>query len=79
MIDLRKFNEAIVKNGMYSAFVQQMLNSCLVTTRIVPQNWKNLVTTVLEPGPQLQWKMRLGPLNTEEGLEVLKSPKTIHS
>ena len=33
-----------------------MLNSWSTSNRIIPQDWRDLVTAVLEPGPQLQWR-----------------------
>ncbi|KAL6040241.1 hypothetical protein STEG23_020317 [Scotinomys teguina] len=55
MLDLKRFKEAIVNYGIHSPFVKQMLNSWSTCNRIVPQDWKDLVTAVLEPGAQLQW------------------------
>lgn len=67
VLDLR-FKEAMVTFGMHSLFVRQMLNS-----------WPTGYSTKLERlgysrGPC--GKMRLGPLNNEVGLQVLKFPKT---
>ena len=36
--------------------MKQKLNSWATRNRIIPQDWKYLVTAVLEVGPQLQWK-----------------------
>ena len=47
--------EAIVSYGMHLPSVKQMLNSWSVCNRISPKDWIELVKSVLEPGPQLQW------------------------
>ena len=41
---------------MYSPYVKQILNSWVTHNRTVPQDWKNLAITILEAGPQLQWR-----------------------
>ena len=56
MLDLRRLKEAIVSYGMHSSFVRQMLKSWTTKNRTVPQDWKDLITAILESGPQLQWK-----------------------
>ena len=56
MLNLRRFKEVIVSYGMHSPFVKQMLNSWSTSNRIIPQDWRVLVTVVLESGPQLQWR-----------------------
>lgn len=51
MLDLRKFKQAVISYSMYLAFVKQMLNSWTTRKRIIPQDWKELITTVLEDVP----------------------------
>lgn len=46
MIALSRFKEAAISYGMHSLFIQN---------RIIPQDWKGLVTAILEAGPQLKW------------------------
>lgn len=55
ILDLKIFKFALISYGMYSPFVKKSLTSWLTSNRIAPQNWKDLVTALLEPGPQLQW------------------------
>ena len=56
MLDLRRFKKVVVSYSMHSPSVQQMLKSWPTCNRIIPQDWRDLVTAVLEPGPQLQWR-----------------------
>ena len=53
---VREEEEVMVSYGMCSPFVKQVLNSWSTCNRIIPQDWRDLVTAVLEPGPQLQWR-----------------------
>ena len=55
VLDLRRFKEAIVSYGIHLAFVEKMLNSWPVGSRIIPNDEKKLIKALLEPGPQLQW------------------------
>ena len=55
LLDLKRFKEAIVLNGMHSTFLKQMLNSWSVCYRIISNDWKDLVNGVLETETQLQW------------------------
>lgn len=79
MLDLKKFKETIVSYGMRSPFVKQMPNSWFTQNRIIPQDWKDLATAVLEAGPQLHrepgGEMKLWPLSNMVGLEVVRFPK----
>ena len=50
MLNLNRFKETVVSYGMNSPFVRQMLNSWSTRNRSIPQNWKDLVTAVLESG-----------------------------
>ena len=56
MLDLKRFKEVIISNGMHSPYVKQMLNLWATWNRIIPQVWRDLFTAVLESGPQLQWR-----------------------
>ena len=55
MLDLRRFEEAVI-HSVHSLYFKQMLNSWATQNRIIPQDWKDLVTAILETGPLLQWK-----------------------
>lgn len=44
----------IILYGIYSPYVKQTLNSWATQNIIIPQDWKHLVTTILDAGPQLQ-------------------------
>lgn len=48
MLDLSRLKETVVS---HSPYLKQMLNSWQL--RIIPQNWKDLATTILEVGPHL--------------------------
>lgn len=41
--------------GIHSPSMKQILNSCVVQNRIIPQGWKDRTKAVLEHGSQLQW------------------------
>lgn len=56
MLDLRRFKEAIVSYGMHLPFKKWMLNLRATRNRILPQDWKDLFTAVLEAGLHLQWR-----------------------
>ena len=71
-LDLRRFKEAVVLYGIHSPFVQQMLNSWSTGNRIVPNDWKDLVTIVYwnlvhSYSGGYGKKLRLGPLNNKVG------------
>ena len=51
----KAFKEAMISYGMHSPSVRQILNNWATQNRIIPQDWKGLVTAILEAGPQLQW------------------------
>ena len=51
ILDLKRFKKATVSYGMHSPFVKQMLNSWTTWNRIISQDWKDLVTAVLEAAP----------------------------
>jgi hypothetical protein len=54
MSNLNHFKEAIVSYGLHSSFVKEMLNNWATQHRVIPQDWKGLVSAVLEAGQQLQ-------------------------
>ena len=54
MIDLRWFKEAMISYRTHSPYVKQILNNWATQNRIIPQDWKRLITAILETGPQLQ-------------------------
>ena len=55
VLDLRKFKETVTNYGMHSPFVKQILTSWTIKKRIIPQDWKNMTRTILEPAAYLQW------------------------
>ena len=55
MIDLRCFSEAVTSYRIHSLYVKQILNNWATQNRIIPQDWKGLVTAVLETGLLMQW------------------------
>ena len=54
ILDLRRFKAAVTSYGINSPYVKQMLNSWATQNRIIPQDWKDLASAILEAGPQLQ-------------------------
>jgi hypothetical protein len=51
MLDLRG---AIVEYGMHSPYVKQVLNNWATQNHVISKGWKDLMTAILEAGPQLQ-------------------------
>ncbi|KAL6094307.1 hypothetical protein STEG23_014256 [Scotinomys teguina] len=54
--DFKNMKEAIVTYGIHSTYVKQMLNSWSTSNRIIPDDWHQLTSAVLEYIQQLQWK-----------------------
>ena len=55
MLDLKHLKESLVLYSLHSPFVKEMLNTLTTKNRVIPQDWKGLVSAVLEAGQQLQW------------------------
>ncbi|KAL6093698.1 hypothetical protein STEG23_031128 [Scotinomys teguina] len=66
--DFKNMKEAIVTYGIHSTYVKQMLNSWSTSNRIIPDDWHQLTSAVLEYSQQLQWKcwLREEARNLEE-------------
>lgn len=58
MLAFERVKEAVISYSMHSLSVRQMLNSSTTWNRIIPQDRKDLVTTVLKADSQLKWKTR---------------------
>ena len=56
MKDFKGIKEAITTHGIHSTFVKQLLNSWSTSNRVIPEDWKQLTSAVLEYSQQLQWK-----------------------
>lgn len=56
MRDFKEIKEAITTHGIHSTFVKQLLNSWSTSNRVIPEDWKQLTSAVLEYSQQLQWK-----------------------
>ncbi|KAL6034566.1 hypothetical protein STEG23_035004 [Scotinomys teguina] len=54
--DFKNMKEAIVTYGIHSPYVKQMLNSWSTSNRIIPDDWHQSTSAVLEYSQQLQWK-----------------------
>ncbi|KAL6036459.1 hypothetical protein STEG23_034170 [Scotinomys teguina] len=54
--DFKNMKEAIVTYGIHSTYIKQMLNSWSTSNRIIPDDWHQLTSAVLEYSQQLQWK-----------------------
>ncbi|KAL6091286.1 hypothetical protein STEG23_008144 [Scotinomys teguina] len=57
--DFKNMKEAIVTYGIHSTYVKQMLNSWSTSNRIIPDDWLQLTSAVLEYNQQLKWKSLL--------------------
>lgn len=55
MLDLRRLKEVTASYGLHSS-CETDIKLWLPCNRIIPKAWRELVTTVLEPGTQLQLK-----------------------
>ena len=76
MLHLRRFKDTIISYSLQSSYVKQILNSWAIQNTIIPPNWKDLATAILDAVPQLQWctwwKEEVNErMNNEIGLEVL--------
>ncbi|KAL6031093.1 hypothetical protein STEG23_029426 [Scotinomys teguina] len=54
--DFKNMKEARVTYDIHSTYVKQMLNSWSTSNRIIPNDWHQLTSAVLEYSQQLQWK-----------------------
>ncbi|XP_052576061.1 limb region 1 protein homolog isoform X1 [Peromyscus californicus insignis] len=54
--DFKNIKEAVVTYGIHSTYIRQMLNSWSTSHRIIPDDWHQLISAVLEYSQQLQWK-----------------------
>lgn len=54
MVYLRNFKEAILLYSLQSPFVKKMLSNWPTQNRVIPQDCKRFLSTVLEVGQQLQ-------------------------
>ncbi|KAL6033009.1 hypothetical protein STEG23_015477 [Scotinomys teguina] len=54
--DFKNMKEAIVTYGIHSTYVKLMLNSWSTSNRIIPDDWHQLTSAILEYSQQLQWK-----------------------
>ncbi|KAL6085701.1 hypothetical protein STEG23_017958 [Scotinomys teguina] len=70
--DFKNMKEAIVTYGIHSTYVKQMLNSWSTSNRIIPDDWHQLTSAVLEYSQQLQWKswLREEARNLEQQAEA---------
>ncbi|KAL6037095.1 hypothetical protein STEG23_007400 [Scotinomys teguina] len=57
--DFKNMKEAIVTYGIHSTYVKQMLSSWFTSNRIIPDDWHQLTSAVLEYSQQLPWKIWL--------------------
>lgn len=47
MLDLKHFKEAMVLYSLHSPLLKEMLNTWAMQNRVIPQDWKSLVSAVL--------------------------------
>lgn len=50
MSNLKHFKESVVSYSMHSPFVKQILSNWVTPDRIIPEDWKRLMSVVLEAG-----------------------------
>jgi hypothetical protein len=55
MADLRPFKEVMISYEMHLPYTEQTLSGWATQNRIIPQDWKGLITAVLEAISYLQW------------------------
>lgn len=48
MLELKHFKEAVLLYGLHSSFVKEMLSNWDMQHRVIPKDWKGLVSAVLE-------------------------------
>ena len=53
MTDLKKNKQEIVVYRPHSSFVREMLKTWAFSSKATPQDWAQLISAVLESGPQL--------------------------
>ena len=60
MNDLKEIKQAVVTYGLHSTFVKEMVKTWASSIKAMPHIWLQLVSEVLDDGPQLIWKCYLG-------------------
>lgn len=80
-LDLKHFKEAIALYGLHSPFIKQLLSNWLCSI-VIPQDWKGLLSAVLEASQQwqcLSWwgdgVTKIGQDNITEGINAGKDQK----
>ena len=56
MNDLKEIKQEIMFYGINSSFVREMVKMWTSRNKAMPQDWIQLISAVLENGPQLLWK-----------------------
>ena len=54
--DMKEIKQAVVSYGMHSPHVRELVNTWASRNKVTPHDWLQLVSAVLDHGPQLQWK-----------------------
>ena len=63
--------------------MRELVKKWASRNKVIPHDWFQLVSAILDHGPQLQWKedffgeKKLRPFNIKVESEVLRSPKII--
>jgi hypothetical protein len=55
LLDLRTFKESVINFGMHFPSVKQILTSWTIKNRLIPQDWKDMARTILQPATHFQW------------------------
>ena len=55
LLELRKSKESVTNFGMHLPSVKQILTSWTIKNRLIPQDWKDMARTILQPATHFQW------------------------
>ena len=77
LLELRKSKESVTNFGMHLPSVKQILTSWTIKNRLIPQDWKDMARSILEPAANLQcfewWRdevREIARLNRARGREI---------
>ena len=56
MNDLKEIKQVVVTYGLHSAYVREMIKTWASSIKVTPHAWLQLVSAVLDDGPQLMFK-----------------------
>lgn len=53
MLDQKHFKQSMALYGLHSPCIKEMVNNWVTQPRVIPQDWKGLISAVLEAEQQL--------------------------